>query len=115
MAKSYTPRRQSARWLDADCPRDVLAIYDDKRTGDRYTVFYATPVVAGAYGDTWLGYRAMSANPFDPQGIGLYGEMRAHEAANYRYANRNRACKWSDLPPKVQECVRRDCEESAHV
>lgn len=108
---TYTPRRQNARWLDSDCPRGVLAIYDDSRTFDRFTVFYATPIVAGDYAKTVIGYRGMSESPCAPNGFGMYGEMSAYEAANYRYANRNRACKWSDLPLAVQELVRRDCED----
>lgn len=36
----YTPRRQSSRWLDGDCPPHVLAIYDHPAFADRFTVFY---------------------------------------------------------------------------
>lgn len=109
MAKGYAPRRQSKRWLDKDCPQGVLAIYDNPKYCDRYTVIYAAPVCGTTYADMSLGYRGMSAHPTHPQGIGLYGEFTAHQAAQFRYANRHRACRWSDLPPDVQAVVRRDC------
>lgn len=108
MGKRYTPRRASKRWLDGDCPDGVLAIFDHPKFADRYTVIYAEPVCGSTYADMRLGYRAMSANPRHPQGIGMYGDFSAHEAAQYRYANRHRACRWSDLPPEVQKLVRAD-------
>lgn len=100
---SYKPRRQSKRWLDADCPKGVLAIYDHKNFADRYTVFYAAPLVT--QGQTWIQYAAMSENPFHPQGVGIHGEMLAHQARAYRYAARHKACKWSSLPAAVKRCV----------
>jgi len=107
MARTYTPRRQSKRWLDADCPAGVLAIYDNRgQSADRYTVIYREPVTGSTYADMWIGYRAMSENPFHPQGVGMYGEFRAHECAGFRY--RARPAKWSDLPDAVKRCVRQD-------
>lgn len=104
----YTPRRQSKRWLDGDCPQGVLAIYDNGgKTADRYTVFYADPVSVPGRG--WLvTYRGMSENPAHPQGVGMYGEMCRYEAAAYRAAVRRQACTWSSLPEAVKACVRRD-------
>lgn len=102
---SYTPRRQSSRWLDGDCPSGVLAIYDNPKYADRYTVIYKEPVSGTTYADMWLGYRSMSENPCHPQGIGLYCEMQAWQAANYRYMSRHHACKWSDLPQAVKDVV----------
>lgn len=106
---TYKPRRQSKRWLDADCPKGVLAIYDHPKFADRYTVFYAEPLVT--HGETWIQYRAMSENPFHPQGVGLYCEMKAYQAAAYRYTARHKACKWSSLPEAVKRCVRQDLTE----
>lgn len=108
----YRPRRASSRWLDGDCPKGVLAIFDnggmDKRNGsaDRYTVFYAAPI-PGPDG-WWIGYRGMSEHPTRPYGFGCYGEMRAHEVAAYRYRANRESCRWSDLPAEVQDVVRRD-------
>jgi hypothetical protein len=110
--RTYSPRRQSKRWLDADCPQGVLAILDaGKLQFDRWTVIYRKPIVCGSYSDTWLGFRGMSDNPFHPQGVGLYGEMQAYQAAALRY--RQRSAKWSTLPDAVKKCVRQDLEESA--
>jgi hypothetical protein len=109
----YTQRRQSKRWLDADCPVGVLAIYDSgPKDFDRYTVFYKEPIVGETYADMWLGYRGMSEHPSSPNGFGVYGEMEAHKVAAYRYRVSKQACKWSSLPDEVKAVVRRDCEES---
>lgn len=112
--RSYKPRRQSSRWLDGDCPKGILAIYDHPKFDDRYTVFYAEPVAGETYSDMWIGYRGMSENPFHPQGIGIYGEMRAYQCARYRYASRHRACKWSSLPEKVRQCVLNDLNQEGN-
>lgn len=105
----YTPRRQSKKFLDGDCPPGVLAIFDNGgKTFDRYTVFYRD-VIPGRYGESWLGYRGMSEYPCDPQGYGIYGEMQAYEVAAYRARVYRHSAKWSSLPPEVQAVVRRDC------
>lgn len=112
----YTPRRQSKRWLDGGCPAGVLAILDSgAKCADRYTVIYKDPVCGKTYADMILGFRGMSAAPFHPQGVGMYGELKAYEAAGLRY--RSRSCKWSDLPADVQKCVRQDLsgERNTHV
>jgi hypothetical protein len=101
-----TSRRQNKRWLDADCPKGVLAIYDDHKSIDRYTVFYVEPVV-----DDVLCYVAMNAAPFHPQGFGQHGELRRHEVAAFRYRERNKACRWSDLPQDCKRLVRQDLGE----
>lgn len=112
MSRPYTPRRQSRRWLDQDCPEGVLAIYDNRgQTADRYTVFYRTPVAGSAYQDMWLGMRCMSENPFHPQGVGMWGELEAYKVAHFRYRERHRAARWSDLPERVKTCVLLDLKE----
>lgn len=110
--RTYRPRRQSNRWLDADCPSGVLAIYDNSNFADRYTVFYKEPIIGNTYQDMHIAYRAMSENPYHPQGVGLYCEMKAYQVAAYRYRNKHRACKWSSLPDKVKHCVIRDLTET---
>jgi len=103
-ARAYVPRRQSARWLDGDCPRGVLAIYDDPRTMDRYTVIYADVNTNGR--DVWLDYLGTS----EGLGVSAHGEFSPGEARAYRYANRHRAARWTDLPDAVRRAVRRDLE-----
>ena len=107
--RTYTPRRQSARWLDGDCPRGVLAIYDNggmsKRNGsvDRYTVFYTETTTDGR--DTWVDALFTSE---DPGSFGGHDQMRAHHVAAYRYRVKHQACRWTDLPAKVRAVVKRD-------
>jgi hypothetical protein len=119
MHATYRPRRQSSRWLDGDCPRGVLAIYDNggvsKRNGsvDRYTVFYAE-TARDHRGDVHVSYRAMDESPSSPQGFGIGGDMPAHEVAAYRYRVRHQAARWTDLPEAVRAVVRRDLEHAAH-
>lgn len=104
----YRPRRQSARWLDGDCPAGVLAIYDAGPSfGDRYTVFYVPPEPLEDRGGP-VEYLGASAHPFDPQGVGQHGELPAYIVAEYRYRVAHQAARWSDLPPDVQRIVRRD-------
>lgn len=110
--RKYSPRRQSTRWRDSDCPDGVLAIYDDgPKTFDRYTVFYAEPVTGTTYADMWLGYRGMSEHPTHAQGVGIYGDMPAHAVASYRFRNAHHACRWSALPQEVRDVVIRDLAE----
>lgn len=104
----YRPRTQSKKFLDGDCPDAVLAIYDNGgKTFDRYTVFYK-PLEGGNFHDMIIGYRGMSTHPYDPQGFGIYGEMKAYEVAAYRNAIYRESCKWSDLPDDVKRSVRQD-------
>lgn len=106
--RGYKPRRCSKRWLDGDCPAEVLAILDSKSDTDRYMVFYTD---ASEYdGKMWVNYRAMSADPTAWYGIGISGEMPAHEVAAYRYKFKHQYAKWTDLPDEVKALVRRDCE-----
>ena len=107
---TYAPRRQSAKFLDGDCPSEVLAIFDNGgKSFDRYTVFYKTVTRDGR--DNWMGYRAMSEHPFSPNGFGVYSEMLAHEVRAYRARVYRESCKWSELPEDVQKAVREDCAE----
>lgn len=106
----YQPRRQNKRWLDSDCPSEVLAIYNNPKFADQYTVFYKTPIAGDSYNNMYIGYRSMSENPYHPQGVGIYSEMKAYEVAAYRYTNRHRACKWSMLPPMVKRLVIQDLQ-----
>lgn len=104
---TYKPRRASKRWLDADCPQGVLAIFDNPNFCDRYTVFYRE-IYGGEGRKGYMFGRSASACPFHPQGIGQTIEMRPHEVSAYRYANSHRACRWSALPEDVKKCVRQD-------
>lgn len=112
---SYTPRRQSNRWLDGDCPKEVLAVMDNGgKTFDRYTVFYVpTKAMREEYPHRgmWIGFRGMSERPSSPNGFGIYEEMEAYKVAEYRYRAKRDYATWSSLPKEVQDVVRRDCKE----
>lgn len=96
-------KRCPPRFRDGDCPADVADIFDNPQFGDRYTVVYRDV----SHG--FIGYRAMSENPFHPQGIALYCEMRVYQFSAYRTASRRKRVAWSSLPEKVRRCVKRDC------
>ena len=105
---AYAPRRQSKRWLDGDCPREVLAIYRDKREEyEPYTIFYAAlqrPEDGCYSGLVYIGLSEL--------GSYAHGEMPAYRAAEYRFRNAHRACKWTDLPKAVQSVVKKDLKEA---
>lgn len=102
----YQPKRSAQRWLEG-APRALLAVYDNGgKTADRYTALYGAPFWDfETYGRNVPG-RAMSENPFHPQGIGLYIEHPAHLRDSL-----GRKVRFCDLPNKVQQCIRQDCEE----
>lgn len=112
---SYSPRRQSKRWLDGNCPAEVLCIMDNKgKTFDRYTVFYVPSKAEREerpHRGMFIGYRAMSENPSSPNGFGIYEEMEAYKVAEYRYRAKHEYATWSSLPKAVKETVLRDCKE----
>lgn len=109
MTRQYRPRRAPKRFLDDDCPPEVIAIYDNgDKTFDRYTVIYDDVVVDGR--DTWIGYRGMSENPTSPQGFGIYDQFREYQLKGFRHRSYRDYAAWSSLPEEVRECVRRDCD-----
>lgn len=111
MRNTYKPRRASKRWLDGDCPAGVLAIFDNRgKTIDRYTVIYAEPIIEQD-GTTWIGLRDMSADPFHPQGVGIWNSYPAHVIAQWRYRSSRYAARWTDLPEKVRQAVLLDLAE----
>jgi len=97
------PRRCSKRWLDDDCPKEILAIMDHPRESDRYTVFYNDPFHTSRGRETWLTFLAL-----DDNAMYYHGEMQAHEVAAYRYRMKHRYTTWSSLPDAVKNAVRAD-------
>jgi hypothetical protein len=124
MARGYTPRRFGARWNEG-APAYILDVLDNKgKTADRYTVMYCKDQCyhmakdgtikpgPGEFHNTYIPYMAMSENPTHPQGVGMSGELKAHEAANYRYSAGKDRIKWNDLPEKVKACAIRFATQS---
>lgn len=104
MARTYTPRRAGkARWLKA-APEWVLDVLDDNTTHDRYTILLAGSqlVSDGTYSGTHIQFVASSE-----YGATYWGELRAHEAAAYRYrcSQRRQRIRWLDLPEIVRKAV----------
>lgn len=103
--RNYTPRRAGARWLK-DAPAYVLDCFDSKGPGDRYTVCFADPIAGETYANMWLGYLSMSGAPTHPQGVSMWGELRAHEMRGYRERVRRRErVRWLDLPEHIRRHV----------
>jgi hypothetical protein len=106
---AYAPRRQNKRWLDGDVPREVLAIYRDKREpSEPYTIFYAELQGSGDGLRDSLVYIGLSDS-----GRYSHGEMPAYQVAEYRFRNAHRAFKWSELPAAVRKAVKGDIKEEA--
>ncbi len=96
---AYSPRRQSKQWLDGDCPREILAIYYDKREpSDPYTIFYTCVEGSGLN-------RSLTYVGADESGRGFHGELRIADAAAFRYRNSHRACKWSEVHKPVRDWI----------
>jgi hypothetical protein len=107
MAREYTPRRANlTRWLQG-APPYVLDVLDSKNSGERYTVIFtkAMSSMTGSYADTWVSFLGMSGAPTHPQGVSMWGEMRAYEMAQYRYRVKHQRVKWLDLPENIREHV----------
>lgn len=107
MAKQYTPRRANRqRWLK-EAPDYILDVFDDKKSGDRYTVFFTTAMspFVGSYAETVIAYLGMSGAPSHPQGVSMWGELDAHQAAGYRYEKGHQRIRWLDLPENIRAHV----------
>lgn len=117
--RKYTPRRASkTRWLEG-APDYVLDVFDSKDGGERYTVMFTFPLSyvlgsdgkplpegqRGEYGRTYIQFLGMSGAPTHPQGVSMWGEMRAHEAAAYRYRVKHQRTRWLDLPEHIRAHV----------
>jgi hypothetical protein len=107
MNKEYTPRRASlARWLQ-DAPSYILDVFDFKNEGERYTVLFTKEMSSrtGSYSDTWVSFLGMSDAPSHPQGVSMWGEMKAYDTALYRNRVKHQRVRWLDLPQHIREHV----------
>lgn len=120
MARNYTPRRASKRWLEG-APPHVLDVLDNGgETADRYTILYTFPLAyvldrktgrtsdkPGRYADTFIPYLGTS----EGLGVSGHGELSAYDAAQYRYRAKRQRIKWADLPDAVKRAVIAYAEE----
>lgn len=105
--RNYTPRRASkARWLQ-DAPDYILDCFDSKDGGEQYTVVFTKEFssMTGEFKDTWVSFLGMSGAPTHPQGISMWGEMKAYEMAAYRYRVGKQRVRWLDLPEHIRNHV----------
>jgi hypothetical protein len=104
----YTPRRAGLRrWL-AMAPDYVLDCFDNGGFGDRYTVMFCGEMLMGTdttFAGTIVPYLGMSGAPTHPQGVSMWGELGAGQAAHYRAGNGRFRVKWMELPAEIREHV----------
>jgi hypothetical protein len=94
-------------------PRNkLIRIYDNPDYADRFTICYIRQE-SKHNGVSWFPYRAASSHPYDPQGIGLYGES-PHAPIDFPCAGMGRKnhlgkrISFSELPADVQRLVVQD-------
>lgn len=107
MNREYTPRRAGLdRWL-REAPPYILDCFDSKGPGERYTVMFTKEMSsrAGSFAETWVSFLGMSGAPTHPQGVSMWGEMRAYEMVQYRYRVKHQRVRWLDLPAHIREHV----------
>ncbi len=112
--KKYTPRRAGARWRE-DAPGYVLDIFDNRGDScDRYSVLLCGEhlISDGTRAGTYIPYLTMSDAPSHSQGISMWGELRAWEAAGYRSRCKQWRIKWIDLPEHIRAHVMSRIAES---
>lgn len=117
---------RTARLMPAGVPRYIRCYDNGGASADRYTVCFtgrAATCRAPGYA-TEYSYRAMSADPFHPQGVGLWGSS-PNQPADTRREKRGwhfppaigrkcflgRRIAFADLPPDCQKLVLRDYRE----
>ena len=101
--RNYTARRAGARWREG-APDYVLDCFDSKNDGERYTVMF-TSEGGPEFKDSWVPFLGMSGAPTHPQGMSMWGELEAYEAAQYRYRVKHQRVRWLDLPEHIRAHV----------
>jgi hypothetical protein len=113
MNKKQIARKNSL--LPNGIPRYVR-VYDLESVADRYTAVFSKKPICISNGRRWFMYIGMSANPFDPWGIGMHGEEdHLIDSINGKWppaiGKKNHLGKrinFSDLPPDCQKLVLSD-------
>lgn len=81
---------------------------EPKPYADYITVIFTYASKAGFRVGT-VAFRTMSADPFHPHGIGMWGEHDLYKDGRF-HAGGSRV-KFSELPERCQELVRRDYKD----
>lgn len=96
-------RRNLYRRARTDYPTGVLAIYDNPRETDRYTVVYMPNEYLG---ELWFSFAGI-----DQDGMGFHGEARNHERPRSSWGNKNGCGKviaFEAMPAEAQAFVMAD-------
>jgi hypothetical protein len=110
---SAKPRRCGKRWLDADCPAEVLAIIRHGTKFPDYDVIFAEVTMRLVqYPGSVRAEESLHGVAINDYGVRTdHFEMLTHEVAAYRYRFKHRYARWSDLPERVKNAVRQDIAE----
>lgn len=100
----YRPRRAGKRWLEG-APEYILSVHYTPRYADCYTMCFGGTLWEPGLGRDVMCL-AMSHEPEHPQGVSMWGQMRAY--------NRNamRKIRWLDLPEHIRKHVVRRATET---
>lgn len=96
-------RRVSNKWLDGDCLDSILAIYDEPKCVDRYTIIYRE--IHDSHKGMYLVCFCCSERPCHPQGIGQHGEVSLSDLGFFRSQTAKKKIRWTDLPEDVRSCL----------
>ena len=105
--------------MPGGAPKYVRVYDNGGETADRYTVVYSKRSNK-THGERYYDFRAMSANPFDPCGVGLWGETRHYPVdsdrgkwppAMGRTCHLGKRIPFADLPEPCQRLVIQDYRE----
>lgn len=118
--KKQLARRQ--RLMPGGIPRYVRCYDNGGTTADRYTVCYTGRAGADRVPGyvTEYSYRAMSVDPFHPQGFGMWGASKSRHCdvnrsgfapAIGRKCHLGTRIRFQDLPPDCRKLVIRDYKE----
>lgn len=109
-ASGYKPKRSSKRWLEG-APDSVVAVYDDRKSRDRFTVIFGGEHViyrqgeARTYANAHVPYLALGETPSHPQGHSMWGEFSAYACVMFRSRSSHDKIRWLDLPENVRKHV----------
>lgn len=92
-------RRAASRWLGS-APECVIDIFDNKKTADRYTIFFEQ-----TEDDSQVLYLGVGDTPNLPNGYSQWGCLLTHQFSSFRYRSNRHRIRWLDLPEEIREHV----------
>ena len=106
--ENQKPRRARSRWL-VDAPEYVIDVFDNKKTADRYSVFFGDAPAD----DGHVLYLGLGDTPDMPNGFSQWASMPKRTFSDFRYREGRHRIRWLDLPENVRAHVirRATCED----